>query len=231
MRRKLLLLGTIVLAMVAVYFAVHEYGQLESIAKYELQLRGFVARFPLISFAIGLLLYTLLSLIPGTTGKSFVFGWVFGFWPALVQANVGLTIAAVITFLLSRYVFRDVIQSKFGYYVMRFNKALEREGGYVVISLRMLHAPYSFVNYTMGTTSITTRTFWWSTQIGLLPGNVVFVLAGAQLPTLRDLISGGAPTVFTPRFIAAFVLMAVFPWVIRSIVNRVRRHAQAPRPI
>lgn len=231
MKRKLLLLGTFLLFVVMLYLVVRRYGQLETIADYELQLRGRVERFPLISFAIGLLLYTLLSLVPGTTGKSFVFGWIFGFWPALVQANVGLTIAAVITFLLSRYVFRDVIQSKFGYYVMRFNKALEREGGYVVISLRMLHAPFSFVNYTLGTTSITTKTFWWSTQIGLLPGNVVFVLAGAQLPTLRELLTQGAPAIITPPFVAACVLMAVFPWVIRAIVNRVRRRAEAPRPI
>ena len=230
MTRKLLLLATFVLVVATLYLAVREYGQLETVATHELRLRGIVERFPLISFVIGLLLYTLLSLIPGTTGKSFVFGWVFGFWQALVQANVGLTIAAVITFLLSRYVFRDAIQSKFGYYIIRFNKALERDGGYVVISLRMLHAPYSFVNYTMGTTSITTKTFWWSTQIGLLPGNVVFVLAGAQLPTLQDLLTQGAPAVFTSRFIAAFVLMAVFPWLVRSIMNRVRRRAQAPKP-
>jgi uncharacterized membrane protein YdjX (TVP38/TMEM64 family) len=231
MRRKLLLLGIFVLVVVALYLAVREYGQLETVARIEVQLRGLVERSPIISFATGLLLYTVLSLIPGTTGKSFVFGWLFGFWQALVQANVGLTIAAVSTFLLSRYVFRDVVQSKFGYYVKRFNTALEREGAYVVISLRMLHAPYSFLNYTMGTTSISTKTFWWSTQIGLLPGNVVFVLAGAQLPTLRDLLTKGAPAVFTPQFIAAFLLMAVFPWMIRWIISRARRRAHVPDPI
>ncbi len=231
MRRKLLLLGVFILIVAALYLAVREYGQLETVAQFEVQLRGLVEGYPVASFAIGLLLYTVLSLIPGTTGKSFVFGWLFGFWQALLQANLGLTTAAVITFWLSRYVFRDVVQSKFGYYVKRFNNALDREGGYVVISLRMLHAPYSFVNYTMGTTSITTKTFWWSTQIGLLPGNVVFVLAGAQLPTLQDLLTKGAPAVFRPQFIAAFVLMAIFPWVIRWIVNRTRRRAHVPDPI
>jgi uncharacterized membrane protein YdjX (TVP38/TMEM64 family) len=166
-----------------------------------------------------MIVYTLLSLVPGTSGKAVVFGWLYGFWLGLVQVNVGLTIAAVISFLLSRHVFRDTIQSRFSYTMDRIDDAVQRDGAFLVIALRLLHVPFTFVNYSMGTTSIRTSTFWWSSQLGMLPGCILFVLAGAQLPTLKELLARGSAAIFTPRLMIVFALMAVFPFVARRFVR------------
>jgi uncharacterized membrane protein YdjX (TVP38/TMEM64 family) len=222
MKRRLLLFTVFVIILAILYVVFREYVALERVVAYELRLRSLVERYPLRAFAGGLALYVVLSLIPGTTGKSLIYGWLYGFWSALLQVNVALTLAAIITFLFSRYVFRDAIQSRFGFYLDRTNRRLSREGAYLVATLRLLHAPYTLVNYLMGASSIPTKTFWWSTQLGLLPGNVVFVLAGTQLPTLAELTTQGVHSVLTPRLVLAFVLMALFPFLIRWVIHRFR---------
>ena len=152
-----------------------------------------------------------------------IFGWLFGFSLALLQVSVALTTAAVGSFLLSRYFFRDAVQSRFGFYVTRFDKALCRSGAGYVIALRLLHVPYTFVNYTMGATSISWSTFLWATFVGMLPSNIVFVLAGSQLPSLTAISREGVHAVFSPTLMAAFLLMACFPFVVQRIVRSWRR--------
>ena len=82
---------------------------------------------------------------------------------------------------------------------------------------------YTFVNYTLGATSLRWTTFWWSSQLGMLPGNIVFVLAGAQLPSLKDLARHGLHAVFSPALLVAFALMAAFPFVVQHGVRAWRR--------
>ena len=82
-----------------------------------------------------------------------------------------------------------------------------------------MHVPFTFVNYAIGTTSMRAFTFWWSTQLGLLPGCILFVWAGAELPTLQELMVHGTSAIFTPRLMVVFVLMAVFPIIVRRFVR------------
>jgi uncharacterized membrane protein YdjX (TVP38/TMEM64 family) len=220
--RRLLFGCALLLLLMAVTLVLRQTVSIERIIAVETQLRDHVQRYPVSSFGVGMLVYTLLSLVPGTSGKAIVFGWLYGFWLALVLVNVGLTIAAVISFLLSRYVFRQAIQSRFAYTLERFDNAVRREGAFLVIGLRLMHVPFTFVNYTMGTTSMRTKTFWWASQVGMLPGCIVFVLAGAQLPTLNELVTRGMPAIFTPGLMTALALMALFPFVARRFV---RTHA------
>ena len=64
------------------------------------------------SWIIGFVLYAFLSLIPGTVGKAFVCGWVFGFLPAIILVDGALTLAALLTFFASRLLLRDAIESR-----------------------------------------------------------------------------------------------------------------------
>jgi uncharacterized membrane protein YdjX (TVP38/TMEM64 family) len=220
MKRKLLAIGLLFVFLALVLFAFREYLTLDKLVAHEEQLRRMVANNPLVAVFVGSVLYVLLSLIPGTAGKSVVYGWLFGFWWAIIQVNVGLTIAALATFYFSRYLFRDAIQSRFGYRLYRLNNALRRDGPYFLLTLRLLHAPYTFVNYAMGTTPLRARTFWWASQVGMLPGNILFVLAGTQLPTLKRLAEDGVHSVFTPQVVIAFILLALLPLIARWGLRR-----------
>ena len=44
----------------------------------------------------------------------------------------------------------------------------------------------------MGLTRIKTRTFWWVSQLGMLPATAAYVYAGSTVPSLRILAVDGA---------------------------------------
>jgi len=142
----------------------------------------------------------------------------------VVLVNAGLTIAAMIAFFVARYVVRELVELKLGYYLHRFDAAVERDGGFYLFALRVLHAPYTFLNYSFGATTIRPRTFWWASQLGMLPGNLVFVYAGAQVPSLNELAEKGIWSIVTPDLILAFVLLSIFPFVARLVIRKIRLH-------
>ncbi len=224
-RRLLLGLGVIgVLAVVAVL--LREHMSIEALIQRETQLREAIVAHPVESWLIGFGGYFLASLVPLTGGKSAVFGWLFGFLPAVVMIDGALTLAAVLTFLTSRYLLRDAVESRFAVHVERINHHLERDGSFYLLFLRMAHAPYTFINYVSGALRVPTRTFVWTTSFGLLPGTMVFAFAGSRLPTLRELADQGPMRLLDPWLIAALVLTGLLPLLIRGLLRwlKIIRH-------
>jgi uncharacterized membrane protein YdjX (TVP38/TMEM64 family) len=220
------LIFVIFLCVLAVLYAVaRQHVTWETLVEQEAELRAWMSRHPWRGLGIGFALYVVVSLVPGTTGKALVVGWLYGFWLGLVLVNVGLTVAALISFFASRYGCRALVEARCGPRVARVNDALEREGAGYLFAARVLHVPYCLTNYVMGATAIPWRGFWWSTQLGLLPGNVVFVYAGSQAPTLAELAEQGLASLLSPGLIAAFVAVSIVPLLIRSVVRRM-----LPRP-
>lgn len=215
MKYKYAIFLLLIVLVFAAGFLFRRYGLFENLIRHELLIRNFLNEKPLQAFAIGLLSYFLLSLIPGTGGKSVIYGWMFGFWQAVVIADVALTGAAVVTFLVSRWIMRDALRSRFAIVMAKLDSHLKKDGPYYLLTLRLMHSPYTATNYACGATSLSTFSFWWPTQLGLIPSTMVFVFAGTQIPTLREVIKQGATAVLSPRLFLALVLMGIFPLVVR----------------
>ena len=178
----------------------------------EQSLRQSIAAHPLRSWLLGLAIYSVLSLVPGSAGKSVIYGWFFGWLPAVLIVNLSLTFAAVATFLASRFVLRDMIRSRYGHFLERLDNHLRRDTASYLLMLRLAHVPFTVVNYTLGAaTNTPLGTFWWTTQLGLLPSTMIFVFAGTRLPTLASVASGGVWAVLDPWLMAALAVTAVAP--------------------
>jgi len=233
MRNRRLLLGAGFLSVLAVVAVLlREYTSVEALVEQETQLRDAIAAYPVESWLIGFGVYFLASLIPLTGGKSAVFGWLFGFLPAVAMIDGALTLAAIVTFLTSRYLIRDAIEARFAVHVERLNHHLERDGSFYLLFLRMAHAPYTFINYVSGALRVPTRTFWWTTQLGLLPGTMVFAFAGSRLPTLKQFADRGPMQLLDPWLISALVMTGLLPVLIRGVLrwcNVIRPHDDAGR--
>jgi uncharacterized membrane protein YdjX (TVP38/TMEM64 family) len=221
-RRKFAALG-FVACLVALALLFHRFLPLEAIVAQELRLRDAIERDPLTTWFIGFAIYVVASLIPGTGGKSMVCGWLFGLWPAVLMVDGALTLAALLTFSVSRFVLRDTVESRFRSNIARINRGLEREGPYYLLLLRLIHVPYTFVNYASGATRVDVKTFWWTTHLGLLPGSLAFVFAGTRVPSLRELIGNGPLSLLDPWLIAGLALSACLPVLIRYGVRRLKR--------
>lgn len=195
---------------------------LERIASSESTMRDWISQHPWTAFGLGFVVYTLVSLFPGTSGKSVICGWLYGFWQAMLIVTVALTIAAVLSFWIARYVLSDALRERLGERLAAIDRGLERDGAYYLLTLRMLHTPYSLVNYSAGISRISPWTFAWTTWLGLVPGTIAFVGVGTGLPTLDELIEKGPLGLLSPTLLVALALMGALPLLVRAVVRRVR---------
>lgn len=227
MKYKLLFFLLFAGSLATLGFLFRQYSMFDELVRYEFHLRNLLKAHPLKGFTIGLVVYLVLSLIPGTGGKSVIYGWLFGFWQGVLIADCALTAAAIVSFLISRRLLRDILLSRFAIAMQHLDRAIKRDGAFYLLALRTMHSPYTATNYAMGTTSIDVKSFWWATQLGLIPGTVIFVWAGTQIPTLETVVEEGAGAVFSLQVIAALGLTGVFPlvarWGIRKIWPRVEK--------
>ncbi len=215
LKRRLLVLVIGVAALATLAWYVKNHVSLEELVVQEQRVREDIERRPWRSFAVGLAIYAVVSLVPGTSGKSVVFAWLFGFWRAVIIIILGLTAAATVIFYLSRYVFREWIEHHYGSFLAALNRHLKKEGAFYLLALRMAHFPYSIINLASGASRVTARTFCWTTALGLLPGTIVFAYVGIRLPSLDELVKQGAGSLVDAPLIGALAVSAVFPFVFR----------------
>lgn len=121
---------------------------------------------------------------------------------------------------MSRFFFRDAILSRFGSRLETVNKNLDSDGPFYLFTLRLIPAiPFFVVNLVMGLTSMRLRTFWWISQIGMLPGTIVFVLAGASVPGIEELQAKGASSILSWKVLVAFAILGVFPLIAKQLLK------------
>lgn len=215
---KLGLLAAVLVTIAVGYAQFGDSLSLGSLATREAELRQYQEDYPVLVYGIAFLIYVAVTglSLPGAAGLTLLFGWYFGVWRGVVLVSFASTTGATLAFLLSRFLFRDAIQRRFGDRLDKFNQALEREGPFFLFTLRLVPAvPFFVINAVMGLTPIRTRTFWWVSQLGMLAGTAVYVYAGSSVPSLQALADDGIKAVFTAsqimQIVIAFVLLGLFP--------------------
>ena len=214
-----------------------DYLQLDYLATQENQLREFQQQYPLLVFGAAFMVYVTVTglSVPGAAPLTLLYGWYFGFVPTLVLVSFASTTGATISFLTSRYLLRASVEQKFGVRLQTFNKHLENEGAFYLFTLRLIPVvPFFAINLVMGLTPLSTRTFWWVSQLGMLPGTAVYVYAGSSVPNLSQLADQGAAAVLSPQqllqFFIAFALLGAFPLLVRLFMRRIGRGTLPSNP-
>jgi uncharacterized membrane protein YdjX (TVP38/TMEM64 family) len=228
--RKPIVFAVVAAMAVAVYFVLRDVVSLSLLAEREANLRRYATEHPVLVIAGTFLLYVaatsfsfpVASLLTMTIGWFFgkAFGEVQGLLIAVVVVSFGSTAGSMFSFLLSRYLFREALERRFGARLKEFNDELLRTGAYYLFTLRLIPiVPYFIVNLVMGLTPLPARTFWWVGQLGMLPGTCLYVFAGSRVPNLQELAERGPGVILTPGLIAAFVLLGVFPLAARKTLT------------
>jgi uncharacterized membrane protein YdjX (TVP38/TMEM64 family) len=161
--------------------------------------------------------------IPGAALLSLVAGRFLGFGLGVLVVNFGVTLGATLAFLVSRFVIGDIIREKYRYQLAEINRKLAKEGPFYLFSVRLIPViPFMVINPLMALTPIKVWTYWWVSQLGMLPGTLVFVYIGSQIPSLGELSEKGIPGILSPELIAAFIALAFFPFLVRKIISKIR---------
>jgi uncharacterized membrane protein YdjX (TVP38/TMEM64 family) len=228
---KLIVLTAFVLSAGIIYLQFGDQLDLDSLAQRESQLRTWKSDHPILVYAVAVLVYVTITglSLPGALILTLVYAWYFGFVPGLIVVSFASTAGATLSFLFSRYLLRDSIQSRFGDRLQKVNDAFEREGGFYLFTMRLIPAiPFFTINLLMGLTSIRVVTYWWISQLGMLPGTAVYVYAGSNVPDLNTLKEKGTAGILSPELIAAFVLLGVFPILVKKVTQRFRPSQELP---
>lgn len=228
--RSSLPLRLLTLAGVAALFGVGlwlfgDQLTLDNLASREADFRRFQQEHPLLLYVLAFAAYVLVTglSIPGATAMTLLLGWLFGFWRGLLLVSFASTMGATTAFVLSRYLLRDAIQSRFSSRLTAFNEALRREGAFYLFTLRLIPVvPFFVINVVMGLTPMRLTTFWWVSQVGMLPGTAVYVFAGSSVPSLQTLAERGLGGILRPELLIAFILLGLFPLVVKRLFGRFR---------
>lgn len=168
----------------------------------------------------GLYLLVAALSLPGAAIITLLGGAVFGLWWGVLLVSFASSLGATLSFLVARSLLADTVNKKFGHYLEGINKGVKRDGAFYLFTLRLIPAvPFVVINLVFGLTKIKTLTFYWVSQVGMLLGTIVYVNAGAQLAAVEELSPAG---ILTPEIVGAFVLLAVFPFIVRAMVEKYR---------
>ncbi len=174
------------------------------------------------------ILVTALSL-PGAAVMTLAGGAIFGLWVGAPVAVISASIGATLAFWMARYVFRDIVQRRFGNRMAAIDAGIKRDGAFYLFTLRLIPVfPFFIINVLMGLTAMRTATFFWVSLAGMLAGTIIYANAGTRLGEIST-----PSDILSPAVIGSFALLAAFPWLSRWGLGyfKVRgMHARWPKP-
>ncbi|WP_421193301.1 FAD-dependent oxidoreductase [Aeromonas enteropelogenes] len=180
-------------------------------------------------FLVIYVLSTALSL-PGASLLTLAGSAVFGVAWGLLLVSFASSLGATLAFLSARFLLRDWVSARFGDKLATFQAGMAKDGAFYLLSLRLIPIfPFFLVNLLMGLTPIRVSTYYWVSQLGMLPGTFVFVLAGSELATLTS-----TGNILSPGLMVALTLLGLMPWLMKKLAQTLalrRLHAPFQKPI
>ncbi|ELO1825836.1 TVP38/TMEM64 family protein [Vibrio cholerae] len=225
---KKLIIAIVLIAIAALLVTqFSQYLTLDVAKAKQAELANYIDAHLLQAALIYFLVYVLLTAfsIPGATVVTLLGAALFGFWLSLLLASFASTIGATLAFLSSRFLLRDWVQAKFADKLQTINQGIERDGAFYLLSLRLIPIfPFFLINLVMGLTPISTWRYYWASQLGMLPGTAVYLNAGTQLAEISSL-----GEIVSLPVLASFVLLGVFPIVVKWLMGKFQQRAtQSP---
>ena len=229
--RRWLILATVVL-VVALLVTNRSVVSAESLIAREAEYRATYTQHPWAVLAAAFVVYvaTTAVSIPGASLLTLASGWLFGFWPALAVVSFASSLGATVSCGLSRTLFREAAARQLGSRLQTIEESLAEDGDFYLLTLRLLpQVPFFLINLAMGLTRYPLWRFYGISQIGMFPATCVFVYAGAQAVDLKTLIEKGPGSLLTTNMMVALCLLAVLPWILRSVVRWFRSERSASK--
>lgn len=212
-----ILLGVVALIVVFKIFGLDRYFSLSYFKEYQESFTALYSKHQAIVIGTYMLIYivvTALSL-PGAAVMTLAGGALFGFVVGTVVVSFASTIGATLACFVSRFLLRDWVQKKFGDKLKSINKGIQDEGAFYLFTMRLIPAfPFFVINLVMGLTKMSLMTFYWVSQVGMLPGTMAYINAGKELAKI-DSLSG----ILSPSLLISFAILGLFPITVKKLMS------------
>ncbi len=200
-----------------IWFDLGQYFSLEELRQRRDQLLAFTEQHFWGMLAAYMAVYIVMAALslPGAAILTLAGGALFGLVAGSIAVSFASSIGATLVFLAARFLFRDTIQKKFKKRLRAINAGVEKDGAFYLLALRLVPVfPFWVINLVMALTPIRTWTYYWVSQLGMLPATIVYVNAGTQLSQIES-----ARDVLSIELIGAFALLGLLPLILRFIVR------------
>ncbi|HLL17398.1 MAG TPA: FAD-dependent oxidoreductase, partial [Rubrivivax sp.] len=224
-------IALLVLGVLYQYFDVGQLLTLDNLKASRDALSGAWQARPLQTLLVYFGVYVLATAlsIPGAAILTLAAGAMFGLGIGLLVVSFASSLGALLAFLASRYLLRDIVQGRFGKRLEPINEGVRKDGTFYLLTLRLVPAfPFWLVNLLMGLTPIGAGRFYIVSQVGMLAGTAVYVNAGTQLAAIES-----PGDILSPGLLGSFVLLGLFPLIAKAIVGWLQGrkvYAKWPRP-
>ena len=220
LKKLLIILSVIALIVLARYYGLQEYLSFESLKNNKELLNSYYAQNEILFISAYILLYiiSVAVALPGATILTIGSGALFGLLKGVILVSFASTIGATLSFLISRYLFRDTLREKFSDKLTAIDKGVRQDGAFYLFTLRMIPIfPFFLINVLMGLTDISVFVFFFVSQIGMLLGTIVYVNAGTQLASISSL-----KDILSPNLLFSFVALGILPLLGKSIIAYIK---------
>ena len=216
--KKLIIILAIIVAIFSFFaFGLNQFFTLDNIQTHLAEFERWRDSSPVLASLLFFALYVVVTALslPGAVIMTLAAGALFGLAWGVVLVSFASTIGATLAFLVARYLLRDSVQTRFGDRLATLNRGIERDGAFYLFTLRLVPVfPFFLINILMGLIPIKTITYYWVSQLGMLPGTVVYINAGTQLAGVESLKG-----ILSPTLLFAFALLGLFPLLAKKMIE------------
>ncbi|XOZ32614.1 FAD-dependent oxidoreductase [Halomonadaceae bacterium KBTZ08] len=219
---KKVVLGVIALLITAFFvFDLGRFLELAVLKEHQASLQAWIGNNLLLSLALFFAVYVVVTALslPGAAVMTLAGGALLGFGWGLLVISFASTIGATLAFLVARFLFRDTLRKRYASYLKKIDDGIQRDGAFYLATLRLIPVfPFFVINIVLGLTGMRTWTFYWVSQLAMLPGTAVYVNAGTQLAQIERM-----GDIVSPELLLSFVLLGVFPLIAKFVVGRIQK--------
>ena len=208
-------------------FDLKQYLSLEYLKTQQEAFRAFYENHRLLTIGgfFGIYVVTTALSLPGAAILTLAAGALFGVVTGTIVVSFASSLGATCAFLVSRFLMKDYVQAKFGDKLKAINEGIKKEGAFYLFTLRLIPLfPFFVINLVMGLTPVRALQFYWVSQLGMLPGTLVFVNAGtqiSQISSLKGILSG--------KLLFSFILLGIFPLIAKKLIERAKQRKRTKR--
>ncbi|AKM48138.1 Pyruvate/2-oxoglutarate dehydrogenase complex, dihydrolipoamide dehydrogenase (E3) component, and related enzyme [Edwardsiella anguillarum] len=218
MKKTLILLLLLLLILAFFILDGQRWLTFETLKQHQAAMETLRHRAPWQSAAAFFALYLLVAALslPGAAVMTLAAGLLFGLWQGTLLVSFASSAGATLAFLASRFLLRDTLRRRLGERLATLNQGLERDGAFYLFTLRLVPLmPFFLINLLLGLSPLSARRFYWVSQLGMLPGTLIYVNAGTRLADIDSLAA-----IVSPTLLLSFTLLGVFPWLARFGVRQ-----------
>ena len=215
---KILMVAVIAMLVTAFfYFDLGQFLTLEYLKQQQGEFTAFYRDNQLLTLGSYFAIYVLVTALslPGAAIMTLAGGALFGVVIGSVIVSFASTLGATLAFLVSRFLLRDYVQNKFKDKLHAINEGVRKDGPFYLFTLRLIPLfPFFLINLLMGLTPIRTVQFFLVSQVGMLPGTIVYINAGAQIGAIESL-----GDILSLELLLSFALLGIFPLVAKKVIE------------